>query len=121
MRNGKGKMRTLQAGYLAYALMDAVIDYYYPALEKIGLKLDDLEDELLSNPSQDSMNRILQIKRELIVFRRAIWPERDKINDILRSSFDEVPEETKLFLEILTTIVFRYLILLRATRRLQQV
>ncbi|HNH67043.1 MAG TPA: CorA family divalent cation transporter, partial [Bacteroidia bacterium] len=51
----------------------------------------------LSNPSQDSMNRILQIKRELIVFRRAIWPERDKINDILRSSFDEVPEETKLF------------------------
>jgi len=43
------------------------------------------------------MNRILQIKRELIVFRRAIWPERDKINDILRSSFDEVPEETKLF------------------------
>ena len=97
LRNGKGKMRTLQAGYLAYALMDAVIDYYYPALEKIGLKLDDLEDELLSNPSQDSMNRILQIKRELIVFRRAIWPERDKINDILRSSFDEVPEETKLF------------------------
>ncbi|QQR95508.1 MAG: magnesium/cobalt transporter CorA [Bacteroidota bacterium] len=77
--------------------MDAVIDHYYPALEKIGLKLDDLEDELLSNPSQDSMNRILQIKRELIVFRRAIWPERDKINDILRSSFDEVPEETKLF------------------------
>ncbi len=97
LRNGKGNMRTFRAGYLAYALMDAVIDHYYPALEKIGLKLDDLEDELLSNPSQDSMNRILQIKRELIVFRRAIWPERDKINDILRSSFDEVPEETKLF------------------------
>jgi magnesium transporter len=97
LRNGKGTMRSLQADYLAYALMDAVIDYYYPALEKIGLKLDDLEDELLSNPTRESMNRILQIKRELIVFRRAIWPERDKINDILRSAFDEIHENTKVY------------------------
>jgi magnesium transporter len=97
LRNGKGTMRSQKADYLAYALMDAVIDFYYPALEKIGNKLDDLEEELLSNPTQESMNRILQIKRELIVFRRAIWPERDKINDIIRSAFDEIEESTKVY------------------------
>ena len=97
IRNAKGYMRQQQADYLAYALLDAVIDYYYPALEKIGNRLDELEDELLSNPTRESMNKILQIKRELIVCRRTIWPERDKINDIIRSSFDEIEEKTKVY------------------------
>ncbi len=97
IRNAKGYLRQQQADYLAYALLDAVIDYYYPALEKIGNKLDELEDELLSNPTRESMNKILQIKRELIVFRRTVWPERDKINDIIRSSFDEIEERTKVY------------------------
>ncbi|MBS1763714.1 MAG: magnesium/cobalt transporter CorA [Bacteroidetes bacterium] len=97
LRNSKGAMRTLKCDYLAYALMDAVVDFYYPALEEIGNKLDILEEELLSNPSNDSINRILQIKRELIVFKRAIWPERDKINDVIRSSFNEIHEDTKVY------------------------
>ncbi|MEZ5108663.1 MAG: magnesium/cobalt transporter CorA, partial [Bacteroidia bacterium] len=78
-------------------LMDAIVDFYYPALEEIGIKLDDLEEELLSKPTSESLNKILQIKRELIVFKRAIWPERDKINDVIRSSFDEIHEDTKVY------------------------
>ncbi len=97
IRNGKGYLRHQKADYLAYALLDSAIDFYYPTLEKIGNKLDELEEELLSNPTRESMNKILQIKRELIIFRRTIWPERDKINDIIRSSFEEINESTKVY------------------------
>lgn len=97
IRNAKGYLRHQKADYLAYALLDSVIDFYYPALEKIGNKLDELEEELLSNPTRESMNKILQIKRELIIFRRTIWPERDKINDIIRSTFEEIHESSKVY------------------------
>lgn len=97
LRNSKGAIRSLKSDHMAYALMDAIVDFYYPALEEIGVKLDDLEEELLSKPSSESMNKILQIKRELIVFKRTIWPERDKINDIIRSTFDEIHEDTKVY------------------------
>lgn len=97
IRNSKGYLRQQKADYLAYALMDAVIDYYYPVLEKIGDRMDELEDELLTVPTRESMNKILQVKRELIVFRRTIWPERDKINDILRSSFRQISEPSKVY------------------------
>jgi len=98
IRRGKGYIRTNGADYLVYALMDTALDNYYPILEHIGERLDDLEDELISNPSRFALNKVLQIKRELIVLRRSIWSERDKINDILRSAFPQVKENTKLFL-----------------------
>jgi magnesium transporter len=90
-------MRQSGADYLAYSLMDVVIDNYYPILEKMGDYLDDLQDELISTPSRDALNRVLQKKRDLILLRRTIWTERDKMNDILRSSFSEINEGTKVF------------------------
>jgi magnesium transporter len=77
--------------------MDIVIDNYYPILEKMGEALDELQEELIYNPSKASLNKVLQKKRELIVLRRIIWTERDKLNDILRSSFIAVKEQTKVF------------------------
>ncbi|MBK7855343.1 MAG: magnesium/cobalt transporter CorA [Bacteroidetes bacterium] len=97
IKNSKGNLRHALADYLAYAIMDAVIDYYYPALEKIGDRMDELEDELLSNPTRESMNKILQIKRELIIFRRTVWSERDKVNDILRSDFKHITQNSKVY------------------------
>src|SRR6185436_2064220 len=97
IRYGKGFVRKHGADYLAYALMDTALDNYFPLLEKIGERLDDLEDELIANPTRDSMNKILQIKRELIVIRRSIWSERDKVNDIIRSNFPVIRDTTKIF------------------------
>jgi len=94
---GKGQLRKNSADYLIYAITDLVIDNYYPLLEKTADRLDDLEDELISKPTRDSLNKLLQIKRELILIRRVIWSERDKVNDILRSSFPMVNESTKIF------------------------
>jgi len=97
LRLGKGYIRKNGSDYLAYALMDAVIDNFYPLLEHIGERLDVLEEELITVPTKESMNEILRIKRELITFRRSIWPERDKINDLLRSNLEEVKDGTKIF------------------------
>ena len=83
--------------YLGYALMDVVLDNYYPILEQLGERLDELQDLLIANPTRDALNKVLQIKRELIVLRRSIWSERDKINDILRSAFPNVTDTTKVF------------------------
>ena len=98
IRHGKGFVRKHGSDYLGYALMDVVLDNYYPILEHLGERLDDLQDDLIVNPSREALNRVLQIKRELIVLRRSIWSERDKINDILRSAFPHVTETTKVFL-----------------------
>lgn len=97
IRKGKGYLRLQGADYLSYAIMDSTIDLFFPLLEKIGDRLDELEDELITAPARESMNKILQIKRELIVFRRSIWPERDKINDLIRSHFSLISENTKIY------------------------
>lgn len=97
IRQGRGFIRKNGSDYMAYAITDAVIDNYYPLLEKIGDRLEDLEEELIENPTRQSMNKILAIKRELITFRRSIWPERDKINDILRSNLEVVRSDAKIF------------------------
>ncbi len=97
IRRGKGFVRKFGADYLAYAMMDTLLDNFFPLLEKTGERLDKLEEELIENPSREAMHGIMEIKRELIVMRRAIWAERDKVNDILRSGFPMIAESTKIF------------------------
>ncbi|MBL7922810.1 MAG: magnesium/cobalt transporter CorA [Bacteroidia bacterium] len=97
IRTGKGHLRSSGSDYLTYALLDSVVDTYFPLLEFLGEKLDELEDELFTNPSRASLQRIQLIKRELIVLRRAVFAERDKVNDILRSSSAFISDQTKLY------------------------
>jgi magnesium transporter len=97
IRHGKGNMRKSGSDYLAYSLMDIAIDNFYPILEKIGDRLDDLQDELLANPTRDSLNRVLDTKRELVILRRIIWSERDKMNDIIRSAFIHISDPAKVY------------------------
>ncbi|MBP6533079.1 MAG: magnesium/cobalt transporter CorA [Bacteroidia bacterium] len=97
IRHGKGNMRKSGSDYLAYSLMDMAIDNFYPILERTGDRLDELQDELLTNPTRESLNRVLETKRDLILLRRTIWSERDKMNDILRSSFTEISDSTKVY------------------------
>lgn len=99
LRSGKGLMRIGGPGYLTYAINDAIVDNYFPILEKIGDLLDELEDELLTKPTQASLEKIQNTKRELIVFRRAAFAERDKVNDMLRSHNDFIADEVKLYLK----------------------
>lgn len=79
MRDGAGKMRQQQADYLAYALLDAVIDNYYPILETLAERIDTLEDTVLEVQGRQVMDELHQVKTDLLILRRAIWPLRDTV------------------------------------------
>jgi magnesium transporter len=97
IRLGKGYVRKFGADYLVYALMDVVLDNFFPVLERVSDRLDELQDALIDNPTRDLLNRVLQTKRDLIMLRRTIWSERDKVNDILRSGFPLISDSVKIF------------------------
>ena len=96
---GKGFLRTMQVDYLAYAIVDAVLDNYFPLLEKMGDYLDELEEELITGvPKKQMMFEIQRAKREIITIRRTAMQNKDMINDMIRSSGNFISQETKFFL-----------------------
>lgn len=98
IRGNKGTIRKHGADYLAYALLDALMDGFFPVLEAYGEALEDLEDEVVAKPTRQSLEKIHQIKRELLALRRAIWPQRDAINVLIRDSSDLVGDEVRVYL-----------------------
>ncbi|MFD2146515.1 magnesium/cobalt transporter CorA [Mucilaginibacter antarcticus] len=98
LQAGKGVIRAAGPGYLCYALSDVIIDNYFVLLAKIGDDLDDLEDRLYKHADKTIMYDAQQLKRSLIALRRVTWPERDKLNDILRTDNPYVTAEVKMYL-----------------------
>ncbi|UCG88457.1 MAG: magnesium and cobalt transport protein CorA, partial [Gemmatimonadota bacterium] len=80
IRQGGPILRCSGPSYLAYALLDAVIDGYYPILEGFGEKLEALEDQIAANPHPSVLREIHQAKRDLLAMRRAVWPQREAVN-----------------------------------------
>jgi magnesium transporter len=95
---GKGNIRVGGSSYLMYALMDMVVDEYFAVLSYWSGELDLIEDRLFEKPDKTIMFDTQTIKRHLITLRRIAWPERDKMNDILRTDSPLVDERTKIYL-----------------------
>jgi magnesium transporter len=98
IRHGKGAIRKSGPDYLTYALLDALVDEFFPVLEAYGERIENLEDDLLARPSAVTLQAIQRIKRELLVLRRAAWPEREVINSLQRSETDVIKPPTQVFL-----------------------
>jgi magnesium transporter len=98
IRNAKGRIRKMGADYLAYALLDAIVDSYFGILERLGDKIEALEEELVSDPNQRTLRQIHMLKREMISLRRSIWPLRELINGMERSESDLIAESTGVYL-----------------------
>jgi magnesium transporter len=98
VRNNQGVIRRKGADYLAYALWDAIIDGYFPIMERYGERLNDLEDEVVFNPTEITLAKIHQMRRELLALRRAIWPQRDALNAIIRDENELVGETVRMYL-----------------------
>jgi len=98
IRQGKGAIRTAGADYLAYAILDAVIDGYYPVMEAFGEYLESMEDEIVSDPRTAVLQRIHHLKRELLAIRRAIWPQREAINTLVRDDSPYVTDTVRVYL-----------------------
>ncbi len=97
IRNGKGRSRKMGADYLAYALMDAIVDNYFTILEKLGEKIELLEETLLTAPTPQTLQKIHQLKRELIFLRKSVWPLRDVVGGLERRESPLIKETTVIF------------------------
>ena len=98
IRAGSGRMRRTGADYLAYALLDSIIDHYYPVLESIGMEIDQIEDELVDNPLVRPVSSLHEHKRTLTQIRRFVWPVRDVTNSLLHEESGLVTPDTKVYL-----------------------
>ncbi|MBN2023373.1 MAG: magnesium/cobalt transporter CorA [Pirellulales bacterium] len=94
----KGRLRSAGVDFLAYALLDAVVDAYFPVLEQCGEWLDAADDEISSGPGRASLAQIHQLRGELLLLRRAVWPLRDAMGELSREPNPLVSDETRLFL-----------------------
>ncbi|HEY9762997.1 MAG TPA: magnesium/cobalt transporter CorA [Trichocoleus sp.] len=98
IRLKKGSIRNRGTDYLAYALLDAIIDSLFPVLEMYGERIEDLEDEVIAQPTAQTLAKIHQIKRELLAMRRSIWPQRDAIAALLRDDCPLISAEVRVYL-----------------------
>lgn len=107
LRQAKGRVRKLGADYLAYALMDAVVDCYFTAIEKIGDKVEEIEEEIISSSDNKSLLELYHLKREMIYLRKQVWPMRDMINNMIRSETTLINETSDIYLRDLSDHVTR--------------
>ena len=98
IRQGKGRVRKCGADYLAYCLIDAVVDCYFGILEKIGDRIEILEEELISDPNKQTLTQLHHMKRQMIFLRKAVWPLRELINNIERSETKLIGHSTGIYL-----------------------
>lgn len=95
IRTGRGRVRNTGADYLLYRLMDAVVDGYFLILEKLGERVEALEQEVIEEPTEETLNRIYALKRELIYLRKSVWPLREVISQIEKTASPLITEPTE--------------------------
>lgn len=98
IRFNKGIIRKQGADYLAYSVLDAIIDGFFPVLEEYGDLLEGLEDEVVFNPTPKTLAKIYRIRQDLFALRRAIWSQREAINVLIRDEHPLISPEVRVYL-----------------------
>jgi len=98
IRKGKGRARRMGADYLAYALLDAVVDNYFVLLEKLGAQIESLEEDLVDAPTSELLQAIHELKRENILLRKSVWPLREVVSGLERAESRLIHKPTVPFL-----------------------
>jgi len=98
IRNAKGRIRRMACDYLMYSLLDAVVDGYFAILERLGEKIESMEEELVSAPSEKTLEQIHRLKSEMIFLRKSVWPLREVISGLQRTESPLIKESTQLYL-----------------------
>jgi magnesium transporter len=98
IRKNKGRIRKMKPDYLAYTLIDTIVDHYFIVLEKLGEKIEGVEEELVTNPTSETLQTIHTLKRELIFLRKSIWPLREVISVLERGESTLIDQSTGIYL-----------------------
>ncbi|MFQ6052090.1 MAG: magnesium/cobalt transporter CorA [Candidatus Hydrothermarchaeota archaeon] len=96
--SGKGRIRKMGADYLTYALIDTIVDSYFIILEKLGEKIESMEEELVANPTPETLRAIDHSKREMISLRKSVWPLREIVSLLERGESILIHESTRIYL-----------------------
>jgi magnesium transporter len=97
IRKAKGRIRKSGPDYLTYALIDATVDHYFFIIEKVGEKLEQIEEELLENPNPQTLQSIHSLKREMIYFRKQVWSIRELLNHLMHEESQLIREANHIF------------------------
>jgi magnesium transporter len=98
LRTAKGRIRKQGADYLAYSMIDAIVDHYFVIMEKLGDRFEDLEDAVVSNPEPGILPTIYNLKRDMLFLRKSVWPLREAISRMQRTDSPLITEPTKIYL-----------------------
>lgn len=98
IRNGKGRIRKLGTDYLAYTLIDAIVDNYFAILEKISEKVEKIEEKIIKEPNPNTLQEIYDLKKEMIYLRKSVWPLREVISSLQRDGSRLIKKNTYVFL-----------------------
>jgi magnesium transporter len=98
LNNEQGRLRAYGSDYLAYAILDTIVDNYFLILEKISDQLEDLEDEVITNPTPKTLNAIQDLKRELLYIRKVVWPLREAIGRLSRGDIPFFENNTLIYI-----------------------
>jgi len=98
IRQSKGRIRSAGNDYLLYSLVDAIVDHYFVVLEQLGDQIEELEEGIVENPSPETMKIIHNLKREMIILRKAIWPLREVVSGWERTESKLIRKSTRPYL-----------------------
>jgi len=107
LKRAGARIRRMGADYLAYALIDLIVDGYFDVLEQVGERIEDLEDALVTNSTSETLHAIHHLKRQMIFFRRAAWPLREVIGALGRGESRMIHQETRVYLRDLLDHTFQ--------------
>ncbi len=98
IRKGKGRHRKSAADYLAYSLIDCIVDNYFVVLEQLGEGIEDIEQDLTTNPTLETLQAIRAFKKEMIFLRKSVWPLREVVNSLERGESSLIHKSTGIYL-----------------------
>jgi magnesium transporter len=97
LNNEQGRLRTCGSDYLAYAILDSIVDNYFLVLEQLSEQLETLEDEVITNPTPKTLDTIQDLKRELLYIRKVVWPLREAIGRLSRGDIPLFEQNTLIY------------------------
>jgi magnesium transporter len=98
IRENKGIIRRMGTDYLAYSLIDMIVDGYFTVLEKVGDRIEEIEDELVVNPKLETLHDIYNMKRKMIAIRKSVWPLREVISRLDRLGSKQFKDSTSIYI-----------------------
>lgn len=118
IQSNSGRHRKFGVDYLLYTIIDLCIDELFPTLDATGTEIENIEEELLTVPTKETLFKINSIKRNLLVLRRTAWPERDVINNLMRSSDSLISNKTKIYLKDVSDHIIQIIDIIETYREL---